>query len=1599
MKKQKVQRQKVDRQDLDSVKNFFRVFVFALLLIFIVFLVLKTNLVRSWAKNQVMTFLHKNISNDFKVGNIDLDIFKGVVINDLILYDDQHDTLIYSKQLELRLRQSLFSIYNNHLEVVSLDLYKTIIKNIYYDQNQSSSIAQFIEQFKKNKGSSGTSPFKLNIERVNLNLVRFVNEYKYTQKIEEYSVAEACLDVRKIDSKFKFIALSKATLDQASIQIIKNPYDENSLEKTKEVVLDSNDCHIPFVFAVDELELSNSKFAFHNNNFDIVQAAHFDPNHIELKDLNLKLKDFTYDDLKFYWKDQTLSLKDKNNFSIEEFKIKKASIEPEKSVLYDFYLKTNKSEIRDSLELLTSTYTDYKKFRDRVYLNLQSKQSSISIADLAYFIPKMITIPLFRNHQTQSISLEGQLIGKLNSIKSNLIKLALEDEFLFEGSISSRNLHLPGETILNIKANKAVTNMDFIESILNQVKIPEVYKNLGKLKFKGQFDGYLQDFVAFGNFSTGLGDFDTDMRMDFSKGKEKAEYSGSFKTTQFQLGELLGKPEFKNVNMSAFVRNGIGLNWQTIRADLNAQINSFDYKGKTFSDIDFNGKFSNQLLDGKLNSNDENLKFTFDGKLSNLNTIPKYEFQTKIISLNLKSLGLTQDSVIVKGNLISDLSMKSINDAVGTIEMKQASLINFSKSKWLDLKQVNLSQSVQNGNKQLELVSAIADINLKGQFELTKLQEYIYAVLWQHEPKLCSKLNIPQKDLSPQADFTLSAHFKAMDSVLNYLNSPIRFSYGTLNLDVSHQAKRLNLDLGLNRIACDQVIADSVYWKGEISSLKQENNFKFSSVKVKDQQILKDANFIAVSNDSIHDLFLVSLDQKNGKKENDIRIRTCIKDEGVEIKSIGDSLLVIGYSLVVKPDHYIRFYNINRFTVRNLVLSDTLRSIAIRDTLNKGLVFNLTNLNLELINRFMKTKDVQFYGYFDTELMLPDVAKIENISGVVSTYTTKINKTNFGRIGIDFSLKNLSSPVQLKLNNEFRQHQLQAEGQLMIPFKKGFAGSDWDGQFNVQFKNYPLSVLEAFIASVSETQGFVSGDLLLKIKDKKFSTYGILNMNSFGTKLNYLGVSYFAERYPLLFKDNQIVFSRCVLKDEFNNDVVLSGTITYENFIRYIADLEMSSDKALILNTTKKDNPYYYGYGLCKFNAKFTDYFNRINIDVKAKTLKGSYLTIPVTYDQNVTDASFVKFVNTSLDSSSVKKPSAEQITLKGMSFSMDLEVTDDAEVAIIFDESAGDVIKANGRGNIQFRSPRGVPFAMYGNYEVESGQYLFTLLNVVNKPFKIKRGGLIQWSGDPFNADINLEAGYEGLYSNMSTFLSEFNVGDRLTSEARNRTLIDLTMLLNGKLFSPDIRFKILFPELTGELKVLAENKIRFLEQNEDQLNQQVFGLLVFGTFFSSTNILENVGSHGVSNNITELLSNQFSLFASNLLAQALGNVGFISGVDFNVAYNIIQDPLEGYSQSEFIFRYKNQLWNDQWAVTLGGNYKPNSSLVYNTNFTPESAIEWNTPVPGLKLRVYYKSVNTIEGLKHKIGSGLSFRKEFDSFELFKKAIEDNYENKDKLN
>jgi hypothetical protein len=98
------------------------------------------------------------------------------------------------------------------------------------------------------------------------------------------------------------------------------------------------------------------------------------------------------------------------------------------------------------------------------------------------------------------------------------------------------------------------------------------------------------------------------------------------------------------------------------------------------------------------------------------------------------------------------------------------------------------------------------------------------------------------------------------------------------------------------------------------------------------------------------------------------------------------------------------------------------------------------------------------------------------------------------------------------------------------------------------------------------------------------------------------------------------------------------------------------------------------------------------------------------------------------------------------MDFNFNL--TPDATCEIIFDRQTGDVMRGNGSGRLNLNIDTKGDFTMAGTYEIEKGEYNFTLQNIINKKFNIKPGSKHRLGGRSLWRTARCKAGYTQMVS-----------------------------------------------------------------------------------------------------------------------------------------------------------------------------------------------------------------------------------------------------------
>ena len=391
------------------------------------------------------------------------------------------------------------------------------------------------------------------------------------------------------------------------------------------------------------------------------------------------------------------------------------------------------------------------------------------------------------------------------------------------------------------------------------------------------------------------------------------------------------------------------------------------------------------------------------------------------------------------------------------------------------------------------------------------------------------------------------------------------------------------------------------------------------------------------------------------------------------------------------------------------------------------------------------------------------------------------------------------------------------------------------------------------------------------------------------------------------------------------------------------------------MNTTADDNSDYYGKGNATGYFKLKGDLEKLDLEVALKTAAGTKLILPMNSSQDVEMGQFIRFVQK--NKLAVKKE--DKLDLSGVNLNIQIDVTEDADLAIIFDEAVGDVMRGKGTGHISMGISKLSTFDMYGQIAISSGSYLFTLKNLINKEFQVQPGGTISWYGDPYNAELKMAAVYK-VNASLSDVLVDVNSNGK-------RVPVDLIMNLSGKMMNPGVDFNIQLPSVDPMTKSRFESVV----STEQERNRQAFALLVLRQFVSPPNIVKTETNFGVVANSTELLSSQISNWLSQI------------SDDFNLGFNYRSG--DQISNDEIALALSTQLFNNR--VQLSGNFgvsKGNATNQQPSNYIGDVKVEYLLDKDGkLKLIAYnesnnYRNVST-QQTPYTQGVGVVYQTDFD--------------------
>jgi hypothetical protein len=1602
------------------------------------FLLLKLPPIQNFLATYLTNVLSKNLNVPVEVEKVHVELPGAIIIDDFYLEDLNQDTLVFAEKVQLDIESGFLGLLRKEVIVKSIDL-KGIDLNLKRASGGIKNNLQLLlesrslrEELKDSLESKSSKPLALDIRRLNLEDLNLYNSNVPNGNNTSVQLSNATIDVGSIDLENQIFNINRVNINGLFVDVFLYDWEvDSTLIEDKNIIATADEIpdfffeeesgalnlKIPDSVKVEGMLLTLDRVKGSNNSFKLTNTRSFvkpviregsvDYSNMLVEDINFNFNAVKFVDKVFTAENSDMNFEEQSGFVCERLYANELELSSDHLNLFDMELRTDKSVLGDSISLNFKEYSAFSRFPFEVSLDVRLNEGMVAVEDVMKVAPSLRDNRFFTLNSTELFMLSGQVKGVVDDLRGRDIDIQLGRDFRLNGDFSFQHLLDIENRFLSLNLDQCRTSVYAIKNLIPFVSLPDNFNKLGRLNFKGGFSGFFNNFNAYGELETEIGVANMDMNMDIKGGKELASYKGQLNLSDFDLAYWTGVEDLGKVYFSSTLEDGKGLTANTASAILNASIDTLEYKGYKYKDLAYAGKLDKNTVSGGFLAKDENFDIYFNGRIDFQPQEPIFDFILEVKKFNLYALNISKTPRSISG--IFDVNLKNFDlDKVrGEVEIQNVLYKSEGMEPFrLDLASITMD-TIEGGGQELHFDSELGSVNYKGTETVSNFPKVLNEYVWNSYPdfmSLLTKKTFESSLDSLKGDFALDVNIIDTKGLMKFANEKFGELEGVnLRFDFQGNDQLLDWSLSVPDFSFGNTALTDIYFEGEgegdtsmffLNIAEGQFGKRLQKEPMEFAFFLKrDLLEVDVSTDKVFDFDnKLEINADLFTAENgDLKVH--IKEEFLDLPD--------GY-WTVGADNELQFGK-DYILAKDFILSRDDYRIQIETYKDNGLKILMDGFDLSLIDEFWDYRQMDFNGDLSAQLEVDDIMNFEGLSLLVHSDTFGINTDSYGLFDLKVNTPGIYQPLNIDLALEDGiQRKIAGVGTYKLPFKpknkkirlsnnkinrSNYVSMDFE------VDDLPMNMLEYWIgAGVSNTIGNIDAGFSLNGPLNKMILDGEALITDAATTIDYLNVRYSFDNQKVALKEDIWEIVDGVIYDQDGNSAEVKGGIRHEYLRNLSLDALINTDKLNVLDTDSESDELYYGYANASGRASFTGTFLRPEFYITGSSLNGTAINIPVSYDTKANKVDFVEFINRQIDSTRLSVIDDEPL---GIQVNMEMNLTEDAVVKIIFDEQAGDILEGRGNGNLQMIVTRTGDFQMYGDYIVSSGSYLFTLFDfLVNKQFQVESGGTIRWTGDPFGAELNLSANYGNLKAPVGGLISEYLVGasDDVKKSANYLHDVELSLLLSGIMTNPDVNFNLSFPTLTGELKNYVDTKMRILSQDQNQINLQVFGLIALGQFLpdQSNVIADNAPVNFGINTVTEVLSQQFSIYLTQLVQQWLEEDGLVSGIDFDVAYKHLDERNNPDQQAQvwdqFQFRINNSLFEDRLSVNFGGNLSLNEVGQTDTFYLAgDYAVEYELNNNNLMVRFYQStSPSLINGRVRQTGLGLSYKKDFDDFNEF---------------
>lgn len=1441
---------------------------------------------------------------------------------------------------------------------------------------------------------------RISIDRVDIGLFYRVSLDGFY--VEDFQ-RDTLLYAGRLDARIKSLGLfggglvfSRAELSDARFCLRETPDGEMNIKQVVDKLSKKDKARAEgkFRLEIERLETDGLDFCME-------RLEHRNPSYgvdfadMHLIDIRAELKNFTIDGPVIHTDIGRLAMRERSGFVVEDLAgclcIANGCID-----IREGHIRTAKSNIElPSLSLIGLDWALYKNFVEEVDITAQVVNTTLSSDDIAYFSPKMKDWHLTLTDVNADVSGPvADMSGSLRSVRTGA-DTKLSVDFAAQGLPDVGKGHFKADIS---ELTTSAADVDRLAAALTGKNLPDevlrIAKNAGKIGLTGKFDGTLTAFAADAALATEIGGATCLLQVSSLRDGCRGVL-GDVKTSSLQLGELLENDLLGPLSLNVHV-NG-ELSSEHSDAEVSGEILRLGINGYDYDSLRMKGHLVNREFNGLIEARDRNLRFDFRGLLDlNDEQRPRYDFALDLEEANLAALGVNRrDSVSVLAARIAARAVgRTLDDLNGIIFVRDVSYRYNDRELAADSVVIVGRNSLS--DKFIRLRSDFVDADYEGKTSYKEVFAYLQQRFRDYVPTLDGGpgWQAQHPDTVELADgySQLTVNVRKINPLVNAVSPGLQIADGSqLLLRINPANDKLSFEAASDYIERGRMLVtrlnldahnrgDSLVFAASTEDLYL-NSFHMSRVGMSGGAKDNKLELITDFADTIGDVsgrigFRSEFARGRGPagRQIDLRLTPSYISRGEKTWNIYTDGITADTSRI----------RIDRFRMVNAgqqLLLDGVVSRRLQDSVQ----LTLHNFELAPFSQFTSSMGYRVDGRTNGSATMKAVLGAGEVQADIVVDSISINDLAVPSIWLrsrwDFIQNRAGILVQQRENLDTLVRGFYAPSQ-----KRYYARATLDA--------VELSALDPLLKGVVErTGGNADVDIALRGSGKEANLSGQIAVRDFTTTVDFTQVTYTMPRAVIEVKNNHLIAEGVPLYDPEKNEGLFSIDLNLEHLSNIFYSVKVLPKELMVLNTTSKDNDLFYGRIFASGSATIAGSKGGVKMDIVATTEGDSEFYMPLSGQSNAKTADFVTFVTPEqIDTTDYlvrKKLLFQQQGRKKeaagstMDITMALNVQDNTAFQLVIDPTVGSALKGRGNGmlNLHINPGNGI-FNMYGDYTLIEGSFLFSLQNIITKKFIIESGSMIQWTGEPVDARLDINAVYK-LKTSLQPLLNTVTASsddDQSGSRISDRSVpVDCKIHIGGRLSNPQLDFSVVVPVTDIETQAAVASVLNTQEAQA----QQFISLVALGTFSNSGSA--NIGaSSGVATGL-EMLTNQLT--------------NWFSTDDYRIILNYrAGSEMTG---DEVDFGFSTNLINNRLLVEVEGNYIiDNKQAVSNnvSNFMGEAHVTWLIDKSGnLRLKAFTQTIDRFDenqGLQEP-GIGISYKEDFNNFKDLKQRIRDRFTNK----